>query len=286
MGRSAVTGLVSVIVATYNRPDTLDAVLRSLARQSDTNFEVLVADDGSRPDTATVVEYWKGRLGRRATHVWQPDDGFRLAEIRNRAILAATGEYCIFLDGDCLTRPSFIAAHRALAQRGCFVTGNRVLLSRDLSERILREHLTVERWSISHWVAQRAGGKINRLLPLFSLPLGLLRHLYARQWRGARGANFAVWRSDLVAIDGFDAGFTGWGREDSDLYVRLIRSGVRRKDGRWATGVLHLWHPEADRARLSENDRRLDEILAGDRTKSTKGLSALSSDPGAPTRVH
>ena len=273
------TGLLTVIVATYNRPDALDAVLRSLGQQSDTNFEVLVADDGSRSDTAAVVEGWKGRLGHRLLHVWQPDDGFRLAEIRNRAILAATGEYCIFLDGDCLARPSFVAAHRALAQPGCFVTGNRVLISRDLSERILRERLTAEQWSTHTWVAQWMGRKINRLLPLFWLPLGPLRHAYGRQWRGARGANFAVWRSDLVAIDGFDAGFTGWGREDSDLFVRLIRSGVRRKDGRWATGVLHLWHPEADRARLSENDRRLDEILAGERVQATRGLSALSAEP-------
>jgi glycosyltransferase involved in cell wall biosynthesis len=276
-----VTGLLTVIVATYNRPDALDAVLRSLGQQSDTNFEVLVADDGSRPDTAAVVEGWKGRLGHRLLHVWHSDDGFRLAEIRNRAILAATGEYCIFLDGDCLARPSFVAAHRALAQRGSFVTGNRVLISRDLTERILRERLTAEQWNTHTWVAQWTGRKINRLLPLFWLPLGPLRHAYGRQWRGARGANFAVWKSDLVAIDGFDAGFTGWGREDSDLFVRLIRSGVHRKDGRWATGVLHLWHPEADRARLSENDRRLDEILAGDRIQATKGLSALSTEPAA-----
>ena len=276
------TGLISVIVATYNRPDALDAVLRSLAAQSDPDFEVLVADDGSRPDTAAVVDSWKGRLGRHVLHVWQPDDGFRLAEIRNRAVLAAAGEYCIFLDGDCLARPSFVAAHRALAQRGCFVTGNRVLLSRGLSERILRERLTAEQWNVAHWVAQWAGRKINRLLPLYWLPLGPLRHAYARQWRGARGANFAVWRSDLAAIDGFDAGFTGWGREDSDLFVRLIRSGVRRKDGRWATGVLHLWHSEADRGRLSENDRRLDEILAGNRIRAAKGLSALSGQSAAP----
>ena len=279
------TGLLSVIVATYNRPDALDAVLRSLAGQSDENFEVLVADDGSRPDTAAVVENWKGRL-RRLAHVWHPDDGFRLAEIRNRAIIASTGEYCVFLDGDCLARPRFVAAHRALAQSGCFVTGNRVLLSRDLSERILRERSAAERWSTPEWVAQWAGRKINRLLPLLWLPLGPLRHAYARQWRGARGANFAVWRHDLVAIDGFDAEFTGWGREDSDLFVRLIRSGVGRKDGRWATGVLHLWHPEADRGRLSENDRRLDEILAGDRTRAVRGLSALSGDPATKTNVH
>jgi glycosyltransferase involved in cell wall biosynthesis len=280
-----VADLISVIVSTYNRADALDAVLRSLARQTDADFEVLVADDGSWPETAAVVADWKTRLGRHLTHVWHPDQGFRLAEIRNRAILAAAGEYCIFLDGDCLARPDFIAAHRALAQRGWFVTGNRVLLSRALSQRVVGERLEVEHWSVTHWLAQRLGGNINRLAPLFALPLGPLRKLYARRWRGGRGANIGIWRSDLLDVDGFDGDFAGWGREDSDLFVRLMRAGVRRKDGRWATGVLHLWHPEADRAGLSDNDRRLEEILATDRICSIKGLSALREEERKPTAV-
>ena len=279
--------LISIIVATYNRPDALDAVLRSLAHQTDPDFEVIVADDGSTSDTKAVIDHWNGRVGRRVVHVWHADEGFRLAEIRNRAILAAAGDYCIFLDGDCLVRPNFIAAHRVLAERGWFVAGNRVLLSRELSERILRERLTAERWDIRHWLLQRLGGKINRLAPLFALPLGPLRKLRARAWRGGRGANIGVWRSDLVAIDGFDCGFAGWGREDSDLFVRLMRAGVRRKDGRWATGVLHLWHPEADRSRLPENDLRLEQVLSGDRVVATKGLSTLREEQTkTPTGVH
>ena len=124
------SGLISVIVTTYNREDALDAVLRSLALQNDTDFEVIVADDGSRAATATTVEAWKGKVGRRLDYVWHDDRGFRAAEIRNRAILASRGVYCIFLDGDCITRPDFVATHRRLAEHGCFVTGNRILLSR------------------------------------------------------------------------------------------------------------------------------------------------------------
>ena len=277
--------LISVIVATYNRPDALDAVLRSLARQSDGNFEVLVADDGSRPDTAAVVVQWQGRIGRRLVHVWHPDDGFRLAEIRNRAILAASGTYCIFLDGDCLARRDFVAAHRALAERGWFVTGNRVLLSRELTQRVLSESLAAERWSVPQWLAARLSRRINRLAPLVLLPLGPLRKAQARAWRGARGANIGIWRSDLIAVDGFDSGFAGWGREDSDLFVRLIRAGVRRKDGRHATGVLHLWHPEEDRARLSQNEQRLAEVLVSDRIAASKGLSALRGEMPSPPAV-
>ena len=278
-------GLISVIVATYNRPDALDAVLRSLAQQNDGNFEVLIADDGSRPDTAAVATQWQRRIGRRLVHIWHPDDGFRLAEIRNRAILAAAGAYCIFLDGDCLARRDFVAQHRALAQRGWFVTGNRVLLSRELTQRVLSESLQAERWTAAQWLAARSSRRINRLAPLMSLPLGPLRKIAAHAWRGARGANIAVWRSDLVAVDGFDSGFAGWGREDSDLFVRLIRAGVRRKDGRYATGVLHLWHPEADRARLSANEARLGDVLAGNRILASKGLSALRAAMPSPAAV-
>lgn len=279
------TDLISVIVSTYNRPDALDAVLRSLKRQGDNHFEVLVADDGSRPDSEAVVKRWQGRIGRRVVHVWHPDDGFRLAEIRNRAILAAEGAYCVFLDGDCLARGDFIAAHRALAEPGWFVTGNRVLLSRELTRRVLDEDLTAECWTMAQWLALRRHHGINRLAPLIALPLGPLRKAQARAWRGARGANIAMWRSDLVAVDGFDGGFAGWGREDSDLFVRLIRAGVRRKDGRYATGVLHLWHPDADRTRLSENEQRLDDVLASDRTVARKGLSALRGETTSPAPV-
>ncbi len=96
-----------------------------------------------------------------------------------------------------------------------------------------------------------------------------------RQWRGARSCNLAVWRSDLDRVDGFDASFAGWGREDSDLLIRLLHAGVRRKDGRFATGVIHLWHPEADRAQLAANDARLDAVLKSERTRAERGLSAL-----------
>jgi glycosyltransferase involved in cell wall biosynthesis len=271
--------LISLIVATYNREDALAAVLRSLSRQTDREFELLVADDGSGTATARVITDWSARMPVRLKHIWHPDRGFRLAEIRNRAIRASAGSYCVFLDGDCIARPDFVAAHRRLAEPGWFVTGNRILLSRELTERVLRDRLEPEQWTFANWFAERRG--INRVAPLLELPLGNLRRLHARRWRGARGSNMAFWRADLDKVDGFDAAFSGWGREDSDIFIRLIRSGVQRKDGRFATGVLHLWHAEADRARLAENERQLAEVIDGPRVRARHGLSRVIEETHA-----
>jgi glycosyltransferase involved in cell wall biosynthesis len=276
-----VAELISVIVTTYNREDALDAVLRSLARQDDADFEIIVADDGSGPGTAKLVNDWKNKAGRRLEHVWHVDRGFRAAEIRNRAILAAQGVYCIFLDGDCIVRPGFVATHRRLAEPGAFVTGNRVLLSRQLTAEVLRERLAPEQWGPARWLAERLRGGVNRLSALFDLPLGPLRRIRARAWQGARSCNLAVWRSDLDRVDGFDADYSGWGKEDSDIIVRLLRTGVRRKDGAFATGVIHLWHAEADRTQLAENERKLMDIVAGDHIRAQRGLSCIR-DASAP----
>jgi glycosyltransferase involved in cell wall biosynthesis len=266
---------ISVIVSTYNRPDALGAALRALGRQTVKDFEIVAADDGSGEATRDVVNAWQPKLGVPLTHVWQEDRGFRLAEIRNRAIAASSGKYLIFLDGDCIARPDFVAAHRALAEPGFFVAGNRVLLSHALTDEILANDLQPEYWSPADWVRHRARGDVNRLLPLFSLPLGPLRKRFAEEWEGVRGGNFAFHRPDLDRVDGFETSFTGWGLEDSDLVIRMMRAGVRRKDGRFATGVLHLWHSEADRSRFSTNRARLDELIKSDRVRALSGLSAL-----------
>lgn len=271
--------LISLIVTTYNREDALAAVLRSLGRQTDPDFEVIVADDGSGPGTAALIEASKASVGHRVEHVWHEDKGFRAGEIRNRAVLAARGEYIVFLDGDCIVRPDFVAIHRRLAERGKFVSGNRILLSRELTEKVLRDGLTPETWGCGTWIAERFRGGVNRLSALLKLPLGPLRRVRRKEWRGARSANLAVWRADLITVDGYDADYAGWGKEDSDIIVRLLRAGIARKDGSFATGVIHLWHAEADRSALPENERKLAEILEGDSVKAKRGLSALKVAP-------
>ena len=273
--------LISVIVTTFDRPDALDAVLRSLARQCDRGFEVVVADDGSGPATAALIENWRPRIGVPLQNVWQEQRGFRAAEIRNRAIRVSDGAYCVFLDGDCLVRPDFVATHRRLAESGWFVTGNRGLMTASLTDTVLGEQLEVETWGAADWIGQRWKGGLNRLAPVLRLPLGPLRKMRPLAWEGARSCNLAVWRTDLDRVDGFDAAFSGWGKEDSDLLVRLLNAGVRRKDGVCATGVLHLWHPAADRSQLADNEQRLAEVIAARRVRAGRGISNLERDSGS-----
>lgn len=268
--------LISVVVSTYDRPDALAAVLRGLSRQSDRNFEVVIADDGSGPATAATIAAWNDKLGVPLRHVRHKHDGFRAAEIRNRAILASAGAYCVFLDGDCIPRPDFLAQHRALAEPGWFVAGNRILLSPELTAQVLAHDLEPERWGLASLLVRWPRG-VNRLLPALHLPLGALRKTAPVRWEGARTCNLAVARADLDTVDGFDASFAGWGLEDSDLAIRLIHAGVRRKDGRCATGVFHLWHPADNRAGLPENEARLDDVMHGNRIRAVRGLSVLDT---------
>lgn len=266
----------SLIITTYNRPDALDAVLRAVARQTLQPAEVLIADDGSASPTRDVVAAWRKKLTVPLRHVWQEDRGFRAAAARNRALAGASGDLVIFLDGDCLPAPDFVARHAALAEPGYFIAGHRILLSPGLTENILADGIAVETLPVARLVPLRLSGGLNRLIPVLRLGDGAWRR-HKQGWEGVRTCNLAAWRADLLRVDGLDGAFEGWGLEDSDLAIRLLNAGVKRKDGRFATGVFHLWHKEADRSLLTQNRHLLDAVIAERRIRAVKGLSSLAT---------
>lgn len=271
--------LISVIVATYNRPDALRAVLAGFCEQTDRGFELLVADDGSRDDTRALVESIAPSAPIPLAHVWHEDTGFRLAAIRNRAAAQARGDYLVFVDGDCVPLTDFVAQHRSLAEPHWMVAGNRLLLSEGFTRRVLTEQVPIHRWTLSQWRAARRRGDINRVLPLLRLPLGPLRRLGGSRWPRVRGCNMAVWRRDLARVNGFDESFLGWGYEDSDFAVRLVNAGVGLKKGAFATGLLHLWHREHDRAREGVNWERLQQRIRSRETRADLGLDRYTAQP-------
>lgn len=263
---------IAVIVTTYNWPQALKMVFGSLAQQHYRRFEVIVADDGSKQDTRDVVDAFQQQKKFPLEHIWQEDMGFRAGAIRNRAIAATSSDYVVFLDGDCMVRSDFLSVHALFARRGYFVAGNRGLLTPEFSNRVLQTQDAVYAWPLRRWVLGEGRHGLNRRLPLLHLPLGPLRGRSPRRWRGVKTCNLGVWRDDLCAVNGFDERYQGWGHEDSDLVLRLIRSGVRCKDGRFALGVLHLWHPEHDRTGTRENLERLRTQLSGAAERAESGL--------------
>ena len=263
---------ISVIIATYNRPDALQAVVEGCFNQTDLDFEIIVADDGSGAATRECVAALQARSPVPLQHVWQPDQGFRLSLARNRGILAARGDYLLFLDGDCVPRRDYIAQHRRLAARGFMVTGSRILLNPETTEQVLSGKLNVQPAGTIAKIGLRLRGRIGKLPQLLvTLPdIGRKRKRFS--FRRIKGCNLGVWRADLERINGFDESFLGWGYEDSDLVARLFNAGVLRKDGAYATEVLHLWHRDAPRDRASSNQRVVQQRLADHTTQAARGL--------------
>jgi glycosyltransferase involved in cell wall biosynthesis len=265
---------LAVIVTTYNRPDALEAVLEGYLAQSELDFELLVADDGSTQQTADVVSGFAARAPFSVRHVWQEDLGFRAAAARNRAVAATDADYVIFTDGDCVPVKAFVAQHRRLAEPGWFLSANRVLLSRAFTDQVLAHDIPIHTWRWADWMRARGRGDINRVVPLLRLPDGGFRKSHPQQWEGVKTCNLSVWRADLVRVNGLDETYSGWGLEDSDLVIRLLHAGVRHKSARFAAPVFHLWHRENDRGRLPENQRHLDEVRHSHRIRALRGLDA------------
>ena len=251
----------SVVITTYNRSNALLAVLRGLAQQTDKNFEVIVADDGSRPEQRAWMNTDVAR-SLRVVHVWHPDVGFTASRIRNRGVAVSSCNYLIFMDGDCVPEVDFIARHKALAQRGHFINGSRILLSEAFTQRVLSgqesNEFSITGRSIGYWIQQYRQGHANKLFGWLRLPKGWFDFLRIQpqfSWKRIRSCNLSLWRCDFERIDGFDESFIGWGHEDADFVLRLHHAGLVRKNGFFATEVFHLWHKEAARNQESHNAR-------------------------------
>ena len=256
--------MISILLATYNWPKALKLCLESLATQTDRDFEIIIADDGSTESTKQVIDQFNTSSAISIQHLWQQDQGFRKTKILNQAIAAARGDYLVFLDGDCIVQPDFVERHRTLAKKGCLVTGSRVLLN----EKLTQELLTWKHWDFQGFshnlLAKRLHGEINKYLPLqIKLGDGAWRDYKKFVWRRIKGCNMACWKADAEAIHGFDETMTGWGHEDADFIFRLQRQHIIRKSGAWATEVLHLFHKIHDQSNAAENAHRVREkILA------------------------
>lgn len=267
---------LSIVVDTYEWPQALHAVLLGLGDQSDPDFDVVVADDGSGADTAALVAAWQSRL--RLRHVRQDDEGYRLARVRNLGARDAGGDYLVFVNADTVPRRNFVRAMRKAAAPGWFVAGKRLLLGRELTERVLAEQVPIQRWSFAHWALH--GGQSAPLRALTSRD----RRRPGREGLPefvphADGYGFllGVARADFERVNGYDTRFAGWGGEDVDMAVRLRRAGLRCGWPGPEGTVLHLWH-ESRKPAVRPNDALLRETEASDGIEAVEGLRQLGGE--------
>jgi glycosyltransferase involved in cell wall biosynthesis len=275
-----------VVVTTYEWPEALDVVLRALSEQSGPTFEVVVADDGSGPETAQVVERWQESPRFALQHVRQDNDGWRKARILDLGALATRGDYLVFLDGDCLVRRGFLDAVVRAGRPGAFLGGKRLHLGEELSQRVLAGQEPVWRWSTSRWLLRAPGELFTSHREVGSPTVLVPLRDRSWPWREQRdfvppfdayGFFFGVSRSDFERVNGFDLRFTGWGGEDEDIAERLRKLGRACVwPGPKAT-LIHLWHP-AKKGTMRSNAPLVAETKDATEIEASAGLRELEAE--------
>lgn len=258
----------ALAITTFERPDALAAVLATVARQSSPPDELIVADDGSSPPTRAVVERFIASAPMPVHFVQQEHRGFRLARLRNLAIAGASSPFVIFVDGDMLLHPQFIADHRRMARRGYFTQGVRILLAPALTSRLIDDPSRLPT------IASAGLGALRRTYAVHAPVLsdavrGIANHVIA-----LKGSNQAFWRDDLVAVNGFNEDFVGWGPEDKEIAERLRNRGTQRQTLLFGGIAYHLHHEPASRERRAQNETLLAETRARRLSRCERGLDS------------
>jgi glycosyltransferase involved in cell wall biosynthesis len=237
---------LSLVVAVYNKPENLRLVLAALSRQTFSNAEIIVADDGSGPAVADVVSWGRDRYGLEIVHLWHEDRGWRKNTMLNAAIRAARSPYLVFIDGDCIPARRFLEDHDREREPGRVLIGRRVETGQRWASTFTLERVESGKFEEWGWdeLKDTLAGRALRVEDGLRMPNALVRRLLLRKVRGMLGSNFSAWKSDLEAINGFDELYDGPGcGEDSDIQFRLGLHGVSGKSLRNLAVQYHLWHP-------------------------------------------
>ena len=256
----------SLLISTYNWPEALELVLESVKRQTKLPDEVIIADDGSGNATRELIDKMRESFPCPLIHVWHEDDGFRKCIIWNKAIVKIKSEYVVQIDGDCVISPRFIEDHLANARPGFFTCGSRTLLTKERTEQLLKD----ENISISPF-SEGVRNRSNALrIPLLTR---IFRERYsARKPYISKGCNMGFWLKDLIRVNGYNEEISGWGREDAELEVRLMKAGVRRQSLKFGAVQYHLFHKENDHSRDAANIELLNRVIAGTEFFTPNGI--------------
>jgi glycosyltransferase involved in cell wall biosynthesis len=255
----------SLIISTYNWPEALELVLNSVLAQSIFPNEIIIADDGSTIETKNLITFYQSKLQIPLIHIYHQDTGFRLSEIRNKAIKRSTADYIIQIDGDVILHKYFIKDHLKIAKENYFVRGSRIKMTEDLSKKIFKNK-TTKISLFNKGIKNRANGIrfpfLTRLL------------MYKKEDKFKMlGCNMAFWRKDVLRINGYDNNLQGWGFEDSELAARLINSNIRKRVMKNMGIVYHINHKERNPESSNSNYNVLQKTINSKRQIAKNGIN-------------
>lgn len=234
---------ISVIISTYNAEEWLEKVLESYKCQEYTNFEVIIADDGSRLDTKKLIDRYKLDFPVELRHIWHEDLGYRRQELLNKCITQTSYDYILMTDGDCIARKDFVSTHAKFAEKGYFLSGGYLKLDTPTSKMINLNDIKSENCFNTKWLSDN--GKVSFKQSIKINVKG--KRADFLDYITPTGATFnncnsSAWKEDLIAINGYDERMQ-YGGPDRELGERLVNFGIKSKQIRHKAIVLHLDHP-------------------------------------------
>ena len=271
---------ISVVISAYGRPNYLELVLWGYAAQSDRDFELIVADDGSDDDVRSTISRLRSDAGLEIRHVWHEDLGFRKSLILNRAIVAADGDYLLFTDGDCIPRRDLVEVHRRLARPNRYLAGGYVKLPEPVSEGITVDDVRAGRIADLRWLRSRGWRPGRRALRLLHHPgLSALLDKITPTAAHFHGNNASTWKEALFEVNGFDAEM-GYGGLDRALGYRLVNAGVKGIQIRHRAVTMHLHHDRPYRRPevIEVNRRIMDRIQHLHEVRARSGIDEMEPE--------
>ena len=233
---------ISVVISTYNSEEWLQKVLWGFNVQTFKDFEVVVADDGSGPRTADLLDGLRRELSYDLIHVWQEDDGFQKSRILNKAITSCNANYIIMTDGDCIPREDFVEVHYINKEKGYFISGGYYMLPMNISKMITKEDIELQNCFNIHWLKEKGIPKTFKNNKLTSR--GIISKFFNTMtptnasWNGH---NSSGWKKDILNVNGFDERMQ-YGGQDRELGERLFNFGIKSKQLRYSAVCVHLDH--------------------------------------------